>query len=227
MPKTRIDDIVNLMQRKSVAKQQAFRATADTLSEIKKVLAGYEENLSGRLKGLHENLPVKFRDISEYECQLEFAGDTLVFMMHTNIFDFHNEHPLHRTRYVKTDPLREFCGMIMVYNFLSDTMRYKRDTDAGFLVARIFVNRERHFYCDGNKPFSLLFGDFEHLVMQEKYINQILEEAMVFCLEFDLIAPPPELSAIITLEQKNTFALSTGQPTVKRLGFSISNTADK
>jgi hypothetical protein len=196
------------------------------LKEFKKVFAGYEENLSERLQAVGENLRIKFRDVSEYECHLEFAGDTLVMMMHTNIFDFDGDHPLHRTKYVKADPMREFCGMIMVYNFLSDTMRFNRETDAGFLITRIFVNRERHFYCDGNKPFNLLFGDFENQTIEEKYVNQILEEAMIFCLNFDLIAPPPELSAVITLEQKKIFALSSGQPTVKRLGFNISNSKE-
>ena len=48
------------------------------------------ENLANKYKKLDskesKKIPFTFRDRSEFEAELKFAGDTLVLMMHTNIF---------------------------------------------------------------------------------------------------------------------------------------------
>ncbi|HYG15877.1 MAG TPA: hypothetical protein VEC12_09000, partial [Bacteroidia bacterium] len=86
MPKTRINEIVKIMRSKSVAKQEAYQHTVDVMNEFKKVMKGYEQNLNNQITGLSTNIEVKFYDIGEFEAHIKFAGDTLVFMMHSNIF---------------------------------------------------------------------------------------------------------------------------------------------
>jgi hypothetical protein len=45
---------------------------------------------------------------------------------------------------------------------------------------------------------------------------------MLFCLNFDLLAPPVDAINYISVEQKNLMSYSSGMPTVKRLGFQLS-----
>jgi hypothetical protein len=218
MSKTRIEQIVELMQGKSVAKQQAYIATLEVMNEFKKVMQGYEQNLNHQIKGLDKALEVKFTEAGAFEAHLKFGGDTLVFMMHTNIFDFESTHIVNKSDYVKADPLREFCGLIQVYNFLSDSLKYNREGDMGSLVTRIFINKEKHFFMDGHRPFSFLYNDFSNMMMNEMYTNVILEECMLHCLSIDLTVPPFEMFNVITVEQKNYNSYNSGFNTSK-VGF--------
>jgi hypothetical protein len=221
MAKTRINEIVDLMKSKSVAKQQAYNATMEVMNEFKKVMEGYEHNLNNQIKGLDKNLEVKYTNTGDFEAHIKFSGDTLVFMMHTNIFDFENNHAINKTKYVQEDPMREYCGLIQVYNFLSDSLKYNREGDMGSLVARIFINKDKHFFMDGNRPFNFLYNEFDTMVMEEKHTNAILEEIMLYSLKLDLIAPPFEMFKVITVEQKNYHSHNSGFST-SRLGFHAS-----
>src|SRR5688572_15524168 len=134
MAKTKIQQIVEILGDKSCAKQQAYETTKKTLSEFKKVLKGYEANLKGQVEGFGKKLEIAFREAGEFEAHMQFAGDTLVLMMHTNVFDFDTSHYIHKMRYVKDDKTREYCGLIQVYNFLSDSLKYQRYQDNGVLI---------------------------------------------------------------------------------------------
>lgn len=223
MGKTKIQEIVELLETKSIAKQQAYEVTLNVLNEFKKVLKGYESNLHQQVHGLAEKLEIKYKENGKFEAHMQFAGDTLVLMMHTNIFDFDSSHFIHKMRYVREDKTREYCGLIQIYNFLSDSLTYQRYNDLGVLVARIFVNKEGHFFIDGRRPLGFLYNDFEHLQISEEYINNIIEEAILFCLNFDLMVPPFDSVGVISVEQQALASFSSGFHTSKQtLGFQIS-----
>jgi hypothetical protein len=222
MAETRIDEIVKLLHEKSCAKQQAYKATYEALNEFKPILEGYKQNLQNQVQGFDQKLEINYNEFGNFEMHMQFAGDTLVFMMHTNIFDFDNSHFIHKTRYLKDDKMREYCGLIQIYNFLSDSLKYKRLEDRGFLIGRIFVNKEKHFFVDGKRPLGFLFNDFESQVMNEKYANKIIEEAILFCLNFDLMVPPYDMVNTISVIQQQTASFSSGFNTSKRMGFQMS-----
>jgi len=46
-----------------------------------------------------------------------------------------------------------------------------------------------------------------------------MQEAMLFCLNFDLLAPSLDAVKFISVEQKNALSYSSGMPTSKRMGF--------
>jgi len=214
--------ISDLLCKKSANKQMTYKVTQSVFREIRNVMQELQNEI---LPCLHDDasmVEIKYYDKGDFEAHLKFSGDTIVVMMHTNIFDFDESHFIHKTKYVKDNPLNAFCGMIQVYNFLSDTLRYSRDQDAGYLVARIFVNREKHFFVEGKRPLSFLYGDFEQNELTNDIIRNIIQESMLFCLNFDLRVPPIENVSYITLEQKNLMSYSTGIPTNKRLGFQMS-----
>ena len=75
--------------------------------------------------------------------------------MHTNIFDYQSNHQICKTKYVQQDLMRSFCGIINIYNFLSDSLKYNRMNDSGFLISRIFINKDKHFFVEGDKEMGL------------------------------------------------------------------------
>lgn len=218
---SKLSQIKDLLCQKSAVKQDVFRITQHVFGDVKTVLKEIEKDLSPKLEHDAPAVEVKYSEKGDFEVHLKFSGDTLVIMMHTNVFDFDDEHFINKTAYVKADPMREFCGMIQVYNFLSDSIHYNRDQDIGYLIARIFINKERHFIVEGKRPLSFLFADLERNVISPEVLRSIIEEAMLFCLDFDLTAPPIDAISFISVEQKNMMSHSSGMPTGKRMGFSM------
>ena len=139
--------------------------------------------------------------------------------MHTNVFAFPPEHEVRKMKYVIEAPDRGYCGMIMAYNFLSDSLKYQRLGDIGYLLARLFINSEGHFYVDGQRQLDFLFKNFSQQEIEETAIVKIIEQTMLYALDFDLYVPPMEAMGDMTLEQKNYVNNPSGFPTGKRLGF--------
>jgi hypothetical protein len=220
---TKINQIQEILCKKSSTKQQVFRLTQDIFRDLKMVLRDVEAELAPNLVNDAPHVEVKYSDKGDFEAHLKFSGDTLVVMMHTNVFDFDESHFVNNSAYVKEDPLREFCGMIQIYNFLSDSIKYNRDNDVGYLIARVFINKDQHFFIEGKRPLSFLYNDLEKNTITPQALRSIIEEAMLFCLNFDLMAPPVDAINYISVEQKNFMSHSSGMPTGKRLGFVMSS----
>ncbi|MES2780496.1 MAG: hypothetical protein V4651_11420 [Bacteroidota bacterium] len=220
---TKITQIQEILCKKSSTKQQVFRLTLNIFRDLKMVLREMETELMPKLAEEAPHVDVKYSDKGDFEAHLKFGGDTLVAMMHTNVFDFDETHFVNKTAYVKEDTLREFCGMIQIYNFLSDSIKYNRDNDVGYLIARLFINKDQHFFVEGKRPLSFLYNDLEKNIVSNETLRSIIEECMLFCLNFDLMAPPVEAINYISVEQKNIMSHSSGMPTGKRLGFVMSS----
>jgi hypothetical protein len=221
MTESKLKEIKEILCRKSKTKQQVFKITQAVFHELKMVLRDIESEITPEIGDKAPMVEVKYYDKGDFEAHLKFSGDTLVIMMHTNVFDLDESHYITKTKYIQEDPLREFCGMIQVYNFLSDSLRYNREHDMGYLIARIFINKDQHFFIDGKRPLPFMFGDLEKNIMSKENLRTIIEESMLFCLNFDLIVPPVDAINFITVEQKNIMSHSSGMPTSKRLGFSM------
>lgn len=221
MTESKLKEIKEILCRKSKTKQQVFKITQAVFHDLKMVLRDIESEITPEIGDKAPMVEVKYYDKGDFEAHLKFSGDTLVIMMHTNVFDLDENHYITKTKYIQEDPLREFCGMIQVYNFLSDSLRYNREHDMGYLIARIFINKDQHFFIDGKRPLPFMFGDLEKNMMSKENLRKIIEEAMLFCLNFDLIVPPVDAINFITVEQKNIMSHSSGMPTSKRLGFSM------
>lgn len=216
-----IEKIQELLLKKSSTKQKVFRQTKNEFENLKVIAAQIAETLNKSIAQTDQNVEVVFFDKGEFEFHLKFSGDVLVYMMHTNVFNFEPNHYIHNTDYVKEDTLREFCGMIQVYNFLSDSIKYNRENDLGYLIARIFINKDNHFFMEGKRQLALKYNNFECCIIDKQTLKDVVIQAMHFCLDFDLIAPPLDIANYLTVEQKNLMHFSSGMPTGKRLGFTM------
>ena len=213
------EQLIDALFLKAIAKKIVFKKTLITFNEIKSQLSIYDRWMQGRFNRYETLIDTEYIEHGDFEAELKFGSDTLVFLMHTDIFTFPEDHFIHKTNYVKEDPLRAYAGMIMIYDFLSDSIRYNRIDDVGSLVGRIFINKEGHFFIHGQKQYSYLFRDFANNEIDKKNIRLLIETSIKQAIDFDMYAPPIDAYNQITLLQKiqatENFALRTG----KRLGF--------
>jgi len=204
---------------KGTLKQEVFKQTYDSFLLFKEVLLEMVEDYGEIDPKTEVEIPVEYSEKGQFEVQIKFAGDVLVFMMHTNVFEFPRDHILHKTSYVKEDPSRSYCGVINIFNFLRDSFKYRRVNDVGYLLGRVFVNKENHFYLDGKKELRMLPNNFIDTTLDRDKVCDIIEQAMKYTIDFDLLTPPydavKEVMAMDFLTTLDTMRLKTG----KRLGF--------
>ena len=199
-------------------KQDVFHNTLQTFKTLKTVVKSVADELK-TYSNIDKRVVVEYKEVSDCQFQLRVAGDTIIFYMHTNVFDFDKSHRINKSSYVKEDNYRTFCGMIQIFNFLSDSFIYNRVNDLGYLIGRIFINRENHYFVEGKRQLGFLYNDFVNTVIDEAALRAIVESAVLYCLNFDLLTPPfdsvKEVPVSDILAVENFLKISTG----KRLGF--------
>lgn len=213
--------------KKAELKQRVYSNTFESFKLIKKTIdrtaIEYEEYYT--LHPVKRHVPFEARMRGDYEIEVKFGGDILLFLMHTNVFEFSRYHPVMRTSYIKEDIDRSYCGVINIYNFLSDSFKYNRVNDVGYMIGRVFINKDKHYFIEGKKELGFIYNNFENNVLDSNSAESIIEAAIEYTINFDLLTPPYEQMQEVTVsEMKNNLdaiSLKTG----KRLGFQFQ--ADK
>lgn len=218
------ESLLEALVIKSNVKQKVYENTQQTFTILKKVLKQLEETYCSKIKNdvPASALPV-FKERGSFEAEFKIAGDLLIFSMHSNVFEFDDKHPVWNTQYIKDDPLRSYCGTINIYNFLADSFKYNRVNDLGYLVARIFVNKENHFFVEGKRQADEVVKDFAMDTISPGVIRQILETAIQYCIEFDLLVPLYDQVKLATVDQMNQKMSYSKMITGKRLGFGFNS----
>lgn len=220
------NQIIEVLKRKASLKQSVFRKTIDVFNDFKTEAEKLADELKADMEKIDENVVVEFQVKGDFEFHIKFGGDILVFYMHTNVFDFPKNHNIWNNSYVKEDELRAYCGMINIYNFLADSMKYNRVNDLGYLVGRLFVNKDLHYFVEGKKQMGVLYNDFINETITPKKSRAIIETAILYSLDFDLLTPPynnmREVSVMDIMEATNAIKIQTG----KRLGFKFQTDSD-
>ncbi|MDE5579480.1 MAG: hypothetical protein K2I85_05990 [Alistipes sp.] len=212
--------ILDTLVRKSTLKQQVFDHTFSVFNQLKETLLEMASELDDQLEGhLDRRVRIEYRDRGKFEVQLQAANDVLIFQMHTDVFDFDAVHPVRQTAYVQGDARNSYCGVINIYNFLSDSFKFNRNADEGYLIGRLFINRERRYFVEGKGQTSLRAADFGRAEIDRDALVTVSEEAIAFALDFDLLTTPYETLARATVDQFNTKMDNSKFVTGKRLGY--------
>ncbi len=222
MKKDGIDRIVEELKTRSIPKQDVFQNTKTHFSAFKEKIKAVAAVLREKMEKIDTRIDVKVVEEEDFAIYLKIAGDTLVCSMHSNVFTFPKEHPLFKKKYIEEDPTRIYCGMITFHNFLSDSFRYKRLNDQGILVARIFINRENHFFVEGHRQLGFLYNDIEHMEMNDVFLEAIIESAILYSLDFELQAPPFDKESQISIQEMRFMTAQAGFRTNKILGYEFS-----
>tara|TARA_R110001592_G_scaffold88299_12_gene260089 strand:- start:3369 stop:4064 length:696 start_codon:yes stop_codon:yes gene_type:complete len=218
--------IIDVLKEKACLKQSVFRKTIDVFRDFKVEAEQLAEELKDEMCKVDDQVVLEFTEKGDYEFHIKFGGDILVFYMHTNVFEFPKSHQIWNNSYLKETPLNSYCGMINVYNFLSDSFKYNRINDTGYLVARCFINNEKHFFIEGKRQLGFLYNNFASEVIDNKKIRSILESTILYSMDFDLLTPPydtmKEVSVMDIFEVTNAVKIKTA----KRLGFKFQADSD-
>jgi len=209
---------------KTNLKQEVFQKTVSSFALLKEVLKELADDYRVKLKDKVDDsvLPV-FQEKGPFEAEFRLGGDMLIFSMHSNVFVFNREHPIWKLDYIKANPMNSYCGVFNIYNFLTDSFKYNRMEDLGYLIARIFVNRENHFFVEGKRQASELVKDFGNDEMTKEYMKEIIETAVQYAIDFDLLVPPYDQVKIVTVDQMNAEINNSKIQTGKRLGFKFNS----
>ncbi len=227
VPPSPREQIVQAMLAKSAMKQDVFKATTELFAELKVVLAEIAADLEQAVTTKDPRLAVSFTDKGALACELRVAGDTLIFHMHTNVFRLDQSHSLWKTSYLTEDEMLGFFGVINVYNFLTDSFKFNRERDLGYLVARLFLNKEHHFMVQGKRQMGFLYNDLAGNVMDLARLREVLYSLVNYVLEFDLLAPPYDQVQQVTVSEMNELNANMQLSTGKRLGFRFQADGDE
>lgn len=202
---------------KGILKQKVFKSTLDSFNLFKKEVLSLVEEYGKAANA--DKIVFTYTDKSEFEFELKFAGDVLVFLMHTNVFEIPRQDELLRTKYIKEDKSRSYCGIIHIYNFLADSFKYERENDLGYLIGRIYINHEKHFHIEGKKEIGMIYNNFEQSILDEQSAHEIMTSAIEYTVNFDLLIPPFEAVKMVSVYDIKKHTQSLSMRTAKRLGF--------
>ena len=221
------DLLFNLIKDKSVLKQDIFSNIILNFKVLKSVLKEIGDDLNDKMTKVDERVIIEYKDSGEFEAQLRVAGDLLVFQMHSNVFKFSLENSLWKSSYLSENPNRGFCGLINVYNFLNDSFKYNRSNDLGYLIGRLFINHENHFKVQGKRQLGFLYNDFINAIIDKEKLKSIVQSAILYSLDFDLLVPNYDLVNQVSVNQVKQVGDNLKLRTAKRLGFVFQNNNDE
>ena len=212
--------IIETFVGKSNLKQKVFDNPFSTFNLLKETLFELAAEMDDELDGkLDRRTRLEYRDRGKFEAQLQIASDLLIFQMHTDVFTFDANHLIWQNAYVRENRENAYCGVINIYNFLSDSFKFNRNADEGYLIGRIFINRENRYFVEGKRQSSLRAMNFGKGEISRDALLAILEEAIHYALNFDLLMPPYEDNKRVTVDQFNTKPDNSKFVTGKRLGY--------
>jgi hypothetical protein len=214
------EKILATIINKSTLKQHIFDNTFATFNELKDVLFEIASELDDDLDGkLDKRVRIEYRDRGKFEAQLQIANDLLIFRMHTDVFEFDSNHIIWQNEYVQTERDNSYCGVIDIYNFLSDSFKFNRNADEGYLIGRIFINREKCFFVEGKRQTLVRPMNFGQKQITREALISIMETAINYAINFDLLVPDYEDNKRVTVDQFNSKMDNSKFVTGKRIGY--------
>ena len=218
------DRIKETLVSKGNLQQKIYDNTFNVFNELKEALNEMSAELNDELDGqLDKRIRIEYRDRGKFECQIQVGSDMIIFIMHTDIYEFNREHEIWKNQYVKDEPMNAYCGMIDIYNFLADSFKYNRASDAGYLIGRIFVNRDMQYCMEGKRQISVRHDGFGSRRIDKQSLLAIVETAILYSLEFNLLVPQYDDVKMVSVDQMNTKFEHTKLQTCKRLGYKFNS----
>jgi hypothetical protein len=215
-----VDTIRMLLETKSTAKQITYKNLLQAFRTLQADARQVTTEIKNKANPPDLDVTTEFVVVNEHEFQVKLAGDLLVFVLHTNIVTFPEDHPVMQTDYIRQQNVNRYFGQIMVYNFMSDSIRFNRINDPGYLLARLLINHEGRYVVEGDGPLAPFSQKVSDAAITETELTNLVKIALAMAIENDLVAPPFPQVRFITLHQKleKTQELGAGQ----KIGFRMS-----
>ena len=212
--------IRHMLESKSTAKQVTYKNLIGAFQQLSKETKRVIAELKKSVKSTDEDVTLEYRPVNDHEFHAKLAGDLLVFVLHTNIVTFGDDHPVMKEPYIRENEINRYFGQIMIYNFMSDSVKFNRVNDPGYLLARLLINHEGRYLIEGEGRLGAAFNKISGAAITEAELNVLVKLALMIAIENDLMAPPYPQVKFITLFQKmeKTQEMGAGQ----KIGFRMS-----
>lgn len=215
--------ISNLLTEKSRVKHDVYQIGRTAFGWFREAIHELVNSLSSEFLG-DKRFNIKLNAVNRGDSEViaTIGGDTLIFQLHSNVFMFERSHAIWQTGYLREDESRGYCVVINVYNFLSDSLLYNRERDIGYLIARIFINKDGHYFVEGKRQLGFLYNQFHAAVLTTEEARKVVESTVLYTLDFDLLLPQYDQVKIVTVSDIQATSSMLVQQTGKRLGFHFS-----
>lgn len=213
------DLIIQMLNEKASVKNEISLSLNNNFKKLVEVAKKYASDIKHveSNKPTHNLLDVYDKNSNSFEIRL--GEETLLFHKLSAIFQIDKSHQLWSSSYISDNYLNSYVGIINIYNFLSDSLRQNRIEDQGYLIARILINREGHFFVEGKRQLGFLYNDFINAVINETDLANIIESSLLYSLDFDITVPDYDAISVINvggLLDQIDFSIP---PSTKKLGF--------
>ncbi|MBQ1886114.1 MAG: hypothetical protein II157_02805 [Bacteroidales bacterium] len=216
--------LVEALSGKSNVKALIFDRALEVFNNLKELLAEISNDLDEALDEVKDSgvelsrrVKLEYRDKGKLEAEVRFADDVLVFSLLPDIYQFDPQHPVWKSPYATKDCFNTYSGVITVHNFLYESVKLNRECDPGYLVARLFINREGCFFVEGQRQPRNKISEFGSVKLDKKEMRDFVESAMLYAMDMDLLVPPFDSVKTITVGDKDSDDYRI--PTGKRNGF--------
>lgn len=216
MDKRKRNEIVGQLQVKAKLKRHILDLADESFETLNKTLEGLATEYNSMLE---DGVKVDLMRRTQRILQIDADEDTMILSLQSGVYQFDRDHEVWQTEYVKENAARSYVAVVNIYNFLSDSFKYDRDEDMGYLVARVFVNAEGAFFVEGKRQRGMGHKDFGKKTLDGDAWRKIVETALLYCIEFDQLVPPYDKIMITDLAHMNLEILSAKTRNGKRLGF--------
>jgi len=221
MANKKTNEIVAQLQVKAQLKAHIIKVANESFGTLGQVLGKLTEEYNAMLD--ESGVKVELKHPSERVLQISADEDTLIFSLQTNVFQFDRDHEAWQTEYVKENAIRSYACVVNIYNFLTDSFKYDRDEDLGYLVARVFINAEGSFFVEGKRQKGMGSKDYGTKLLDADNWRKIVETALKYCIDFDLLVPPYDNVKVTDLAHMNLEIMLSKTKTGKRLGFQFNS----
>jgi hypothetical protein len=211
--------ILDLLINKSTLKQNIAQDCEVVFKELKEVIKAEINALKEVV--VDPRVRLSYKEKGEQEIHVFIGSDALVFHLHNNVFRLPDDNPLWGTRYLQEEDNRGYFGLIYVYNFMAESFIQNRQNDSGYLIGRMFINKDRHFMMEGKGQLGYAFRDLENTKLSSELIPLIVQSSFAFALQFDLLTPPYQYVAELSVHEIQLISNSLHLQTGKRLGFKM------
>lgn len=211
------DALSEFVKCQSLLKQDVFDKTMDCYNAFKEIINTEINSLKENIKSPRVRL--KYDENGDFETHAYVGSDVLVFNMHTNVFTFNEEDSIWQNSYIEDNPTYGYFGIIHIYNFLAESFLQGRMNDAGYLLGRIFINKEGHFMIEGKDELGILFRNVRTNIFDKEQMLAVFKVAVKLAIGFDLHVPPYSNVSIVDVQHIKEVTSSQEMSTGKRLGF--------
>lgn len=226
MASKKTNDIVTELQIKATLKSQIMKVAKNSFEELYSTLEGMKEEYNSVLTSnaaqnaiLTKELKVELTRPSQHVYQINADEDTLILSLQNGVYQFDRDHEVWQTPYVQENEARSYAAIVNIYNFLSDSFKYDRCEDPGYLVARVFISAEGTFFVEGKRQRGMGSKDYGKKPLNGENWKKIIETALKYCIDFDMLVPPYENVMLTDLGHMYLEIQSSKTKTGKRLGF--------